>query len=219
MSTRIKNISLKLFQEVRNKYVNPVKMIIADRTKKVHPFVDAIEQLLSEEDKYEFEVARWTENIDEVERLINKYNLQSEYDIYRIVFDLMYHEGKAVGMDMNYVTAYFPSKVKDLDDAQDKKGRPLAKEEQIQIIDTLLRGFRTTGLTFAPPGFTRARTLIREDTSLIKYYYGFAETTSRYIESMTENIQASKFFGKQTKEIVQLRANISRKKTHTQKRE
>ena len=237
MSTRIKNISQKLFQEVRNKYINPVKMVIADRTKKVHPFVDGIEKRLSESDAYDFEVARWTGDTDTVERIIAEYGLQEEYDDYRLVFDLMYHEGKAVGMDMNYTTAYFPSKVKDLNgllselnrregyapivkaltSAQDKKGRPLSKEEQIQVLDTLLRGYRTTSISLTSPGFTRARTLIRDDISLIKYYYGFAETTSRYIESMTENIQARKFFGKQTKEIVQLRANISRQKTNIAK--
>jgi hypothetical protein len=236
MSTRIKNISQKLFQEVRNKYINPVKMIIADRTTKVHPFVDGIGKL-SEADAYDFEVARWKGDVDTVERIIEKYGLQESYDKYRLVFDLMYHEGKAVGMDMNYRTAYFPSKVKDLSgllkelnrreeyapivkalqDAQDKKGRPLSTEEQIQVLDTLLRGYRTTSVSLTPPGFTRIRTLIHDDISLIKYYYGFAETTSRYIESMTENIQARKFFGKQTKEIVQLRANISRTKTNIAK--
>lgn len=236
MSTRIKNISLKLFQEVRNKYVNPVKMIIADRTQKVHPFVDGIGKL-SDADAYDFEVARWTGDIDTVERIIQEQGLQEAYNKYRLVFDLMYHEGKAVGMDMNYMTAYFPSKVKDLDgllkelnrreeyapivkalaEAQDKKGRPLAKEEQVQVLDTLLRGYRTTGVSLTPPGFTRIRTLIRDDIGLIKYYYGFAETSSRYIESMTENIQARKFFGKQTKDVVQLRANISRQKTNIAK--
>ena len=232
MSTRIKNISQKLFQEIRNKYINPVKMIIADRTQKIHPFVDGIGKL-SDADAYDFEVARWTGDIETVERIIEQYGLQEAYNKYRLVFDLIYHEGKAVGMDMNYMTAYFPSKVKDLDgllkelnrkeeyapivkalaEAQDKKGRPLAKEEQVQVLDTLLRGYRTTGVSLTPPGFTRIRTLIRDDIGLIKYYYGFAETSSRYIESMTENIQARKFFGKQTKEVVQLRANISRQKT------
>lgn len=239
MSTRIKNISPKLFQEVRNKYINPVKMIIADRTKKVHPFVDIINKF-NEEDSYDWQVAIWKEDIDEAERLIKKYDLNKQYNVYRDVMDLIFHEGKAVGIDMEYRSSYFPSKVKDLNgllkylgtkeeyapllkvlqEAQAKKGnRTLSEDEQTQVIDTLLRGYSTTGISLTAPGFTRLRTLIRDDVELIKYYYGFAESVSRYIEDMTENIQARKFFGKQTKEITQLRANISRTKTTIAKME
>lgn len=233
MSTRLKNISPILFKEVRNKFINPTKIITAERTQAARPFVDGINKNLNEEDRYDFEVAQWQENQKEIDRIISKNKLVAEYQTYRKMLDLIYHEATAVGMGVDYKTAYFPSAIKDLDgllkelnskeeyapiilamsQAQEKKGRALNKDEQVQMIDSLLRGFNVSALTLSKPSFAKERTLIRDDVSLMKFYYGFDESTSRYIEAMTENIQARKFFGKTTKEIVDLRANISRTQT------
>lgn len=239
MSTRIKNISLKLFQDIRNKVINPTRIMVAERTKAVHPFVDGVNKKLNDSDRYDFEVAQWQADEITVKRIIAKSNLTQEYEDYRTTLDEIYHEANAVGMNVNYQTAYFPSAVKDFDgllkelnrreqyapivrameEAQKKKGRPLSRDEQLQLVSTLLRGFRISGLTLTKPGFAKERTLIRDDVSLLKYYHGFEESTSRYIESMTENVQERKFFGKTTKELVDLRANISRTRTRLAKLE
>ncbi len=237
MSTRLKNISLKLFQDVRNKYINPTRILIGERTLEAHPFIDGIVSKLNESDRVDFEIAQWQGNEDEVKRIVSAYSLTSEYEQYRSMLDLIYHEGNSVGMDIDYKTIYFPSAVKDFNGllkeldsreeyapvviamlkAEKSKNRPLSNDEKIQIIDSLLRGYKTTGITLSKPGFAKERTLLREDASLLKFYYGFEESTSRYIESMTENIQARKFFGKTTKELVDLRANISRLRTSISK--
>ncbi len=234
MSTRVKNISLKLFQDIRNKVINPIKIQVAERTQAAHPFIDGINKKLNNADRYGFEVAQWQANQKEIDRIVSKNGLQKEYEQYRQMLDLIYHEGNAVGMGIDYQTAYFPSAVKDFDgllkelnrqekyapivlamaEAQKKKGRALNKDEQIQMIDSLLRGYQVSGLTLSKPGFAKERTLIRKDVDLLKYYYGFEEATSRYIESMTDNIQTRKFFGRTTKELVDLRANISRVQTN-----
>ena len=239
MSTRVRNISPVIFQEVRNKYINPVKIATAERTKIAHPFLDGINRKLSDADRYDFEVAMWKGEQTDIDRIVSKYNLNTEYSKYREMLDLIYHEANAVGMNMDYRTAYFPSAVKNLDgllkeigvreeyapivkamqEAEARKGRELSNDEEIRLIDSMLRGFRVSGITLTKPGFALERTLARNDVSLIKYYYGFEESTSRYIESMTENVQARKFFGKTTKELVKLRANISRLKTNIAKAE
>ncbi len=239
MSTRVKNISPTVFQDIRNKVINPSLMLRAERTAEAHPFIDGINTKLSEEDRDDFEIAQWQANEDEINRIVGKYGLVKEYDQYRQMLDLIFHEGNAVGMDIDYRTAYFPSAIKDFDglmkelnrreeyapivlamrEAQTKKGRPLSRDEQLQLIDSMLRGYRISGLTLGKPGFAKERTLIRDDISLIRFYHGFEESTSRYIESMTENIEERKFFGKTTKELVDLRANISRTQTSIAKLE
>lgn len=239
MSTRLKNVSLTLFQEVRNRYINPVKIMVAERTQAAHPFIDNINKKLSDADRYDFEVAQWKGDYATINRINAQYGLEADYEQYRAMLDLVYHEGNTVGMDIDYQTAYFPSAVKDLGgllkelnnreeyapivlamaEAQKKKGRPLNGDEQVRLIDSLLRGYTVSGLTLSKPGFAKERTLIRDDVSLMKFYYGFEESTSRYIEAMTENIQARKFFGKTTKELVDLRANISRTQTNIAKLE
>lgn len=233
MSTRIKNISPAIFQDIRNKVINPTLLLTAERTEQVRPFIDGINRKLNDEDRHDFEVAQWQGDEVEVNKIVKRNSLTREYEQYRKTQDLIYHEGNAVGMNIDYLTAYFPSVVKDFDglmkelnrreeyapiilavkDAESKKGRPLTKDEKSRLVNSLLRGFQVSGLTLSKPGFAKERTLIRDDIKLIKYYYGFEESTSRYIESMTESVQERKFFGRTTKELVDLRANISRTKT------
>ncbi len=233
MSTRVKNISPQLFKDIRNRVINPGKLLTAERNLKAEPFIVGINEKLNDQDRVDFEIAQWQGNQSEVNRLVTKYNLVQEYADYRIMLDEVYHEGNSVGMDIDYQTAYFPSAVKDFDGlmkeigrreeyapiveamktAESRKGRPLNEDEKLRLVGTLLRGFRISGLTLSKPGFAKERTLIRDDISLIKFYHGFEESTSRYVTSMTENIQERKFFGKTTQELVQLRANISRTQT------
>lgn len=234
LSTRLKNISLPLFQDVRNKYINPTLTTIADRVKIAHGLVDSMKSKLSTQDKQVFNNAVWQADDEAINKIIDKYGFQVEYSEYRSMMDIIYHEAKAAGMDMGYINAYFPSMVKDFDGlmnelnrreeyepivmamlmAEDKKGRPLNKDEQIQLIDSLLRGYQVSGITLGRPGFAKERAVPRGDLNLKKYYFGFEEAISRYIESMTENIHARQFFGKTTAEIVKLRAGISRAQTN-----
>lgn len=233
MSTRVKNISPQLFKDIRNRVINPGKLLTAERNLKAEPFIVGINEKLSEQDRVDFEIAQWQGNQSEVNRIVTKNGLVQEYADYRIMLDEVYHEGNSVGMDIDYQTAYFPSAVKDFDGlmkeigrreeyapiveamktAESRKGRPLNEDEKLRLVDTLLRGFRISGLTLSKPGFAKERTLIRDDIDLIKFYHGFEESTSRYVTSMTENIQERKFFGKTTQELVNLRANISRTQT------
>jgi len=234
LSTRLKNISLGLFQDVRNKYINPTLTTVADRVKVAHGLVDTMRSELSTEDKRIFDNAVWQANDDIINTTIAKYGLQDQYAAFREMMDIIYHEAKAVGMDLAYLDVYFPSMVKDFDGlmdelnrrekyepivmammmATDKKGRPLSRDEQAQMINSLLRGYQSSGIALGRPGFAKERTVLREDLSLKKYYYGFEEAISRYIESMTENIHARQFFGKTTAEVVKLRAGMSRAKTN-----
>ncbi|KKK59102.1 hypothetical protein LCGC14_3037750, partial [marine sediment metagenome] len=234
LSTRLRNISLSLFQDVRNKYINPTLMTVADRVKIAHGLVDNIKTKLNSQEKKTFDKAIWQANDEVINKTIAKHGLQDEYAEFRSMMDVIFHEARAVGMDLGYLNTYFPSMVKDFDGlmdelnrrdkyepivmamlmAEDKKGRPLSKDEQIQLIDSLLRGYQVSGIALGRPGFAKERTVLREDISLKKYYFGFEEAISRYIESMTENIHARQFFGKTTAEVVKLRANISRAQTN-----
>jgi len=233
LSTRLRNISTGLFQDVRNKYINPTLMTVADRVKVAHGLVDGMKTKLSAEDRAVLDKAVWQADDETINKTIAKYGLEDEYANFRNMMDVIFHEAKAVGMDLGYIDVYFPSMVKDFDGlmnelnrreeyepivmamlmAEDKKGRPLSRDEQIRMIDSLLRGYQVSGIALGRPGFAKKRTVSREDISLKKYYYGFEESISRYIESMTENIHARQFFGKTTKEIVKLRAGISRNMT------
>jgi hypothetical protein len=196
--------------------------------------LDNINSKLSKEDYKKFDNAVWQADNETINKTLAKYGIQDEYAEYISMKDIIYHEAKAVGIDMGYIVDHFPSMVKDFEGlmrklnteekyepivrammmATDKKGRKLNRDEQIQMIDSLLRGYQVSGITLGRPGFAKERTVPREDLSLKKYYYGFEESISRYIESMTENIHARQFFGKTTDEIVKLRAGISRAETN-----
>ena len=233
LSTRLKNISLGLFQDVRNKYINPTLTTVSDRVKVAHGLIDGMSSKFNAQDKKAFDKAVWQADDETINKTIAKYGLQDEYAEYRSMMDVIFHEARAVGMDLGYLDVYFPSMVKDFDGlmdelnrreeyepivmamlmATDKKGRKLSRDEQIQLINSMLRGFQVSGIALGRPGFAKERTVSREDLSLKKYYFGFEEAISRYIESMTENIHARQFFGKTTAEIVKLRAGISRNET------
>ena len=233
MSTRVKNISQTLFQDIRNKVIIPSKLLTGRRNEIAHPFIDGVNANMNDKDRRAFEIAQWQGESDTVNRLVTKYGLIDEYAEYRNMLDEVYHEGNSVGMDIDYHTAYFPSAIRDLDgllkeirrredyaplveamkNAEKDKGRPLSQDEKLRLINSLLRGYRVSGITLGKPGFAKERTLVRDDISLIRYYHGFEESTGRYIQAMTENIQERKFFGKTTKKLVDLRANISRTMT------
>lgn len=229
MSTRTKNISEGIFKRIRNEYINTQKLLAKGWFDGVAPFIDAYQSKFSDSDMYEFEMARFNQDDETVQRLVSQYKLDAEYDRFRSTMDILHEEGNAVGMEMGYLTDYFPRAIKDvkglLDEidrreeyapiraaiakAETKKGRKLTEEERAQIVNTLLRGYQTNAIAIGRPSFAKERTIPLIDDTLAQYYHVFEESVRVYIEKMSENIAARKFFGKESKEITNLRRQQS----------
>jgi hypothetical protein len=87
------------------------------------------------------------------------------------------------------------AKMKEEMQAQASKQRPLTDEEKWKIANTLLKGYRTSGLRIPKPGYTEARAIEFIDPKMNVFYNSSDASLLMYIDSMTEAIELRKFFG------------------------
>jgi len=173
-------------------------------------------------------------------RIVEKYNLQGEYALAREVLDEIYAAAKLVGIDMGYVGDYWHREIKDmkgfikyfqgteqwsaieqaLQTRAERAGRTIADltvEEKAQVVNTLLRGFRTQALTLSTPGAAKERTVDVVWSEIDRFYDTSEEAIIKYIKGMNAKIAEREFFGKETKEITDLRKLQSARLTRMMK--
>jgi len=218
LSTRVKNISVPVFGRLR-RYESNAHQQTATKLQRADDFLQTI-QSAPKSVQTNLNRQLLNGNYDAAKALIRTYNPDAVNlvdDIPKLL-DETFEELKSAGhTDLVKRDKYFPRVVKDLEGLLNSMGRakksevdraiekfaenkgvPIDKvtlEEQGEIIDKILRGFRLTTdgqkLRFAKP--RRIETITPEQ---LQYYASPAESLQMYIRNAVNDIERRKFFGR-----------------------
>ncbi|MHC4608240.1 MAG: methyltransferase domain-containing protein, partial [Planctomycetota bacterium] len=175
-STRLYNIHPELFRAAR-RYVYNMLTRTTDQLEEIEPFLKKMKKL-PKADYRRLDLALKNSDKREIDRVIEKYDLRGEYEVVRDVLNDIYAAARLVGIDMQYKSDYWHRELSDpkgflkyfqgteywsiiqkaLEKRAERAGRTVADltvDEKAQVVNTLLRGFRTQALTLAAPGAGR----------------------------------------------------------------
>jgi hypothetical protein len=228
MSTRLGNIHPTLKSRIREFEYRKGKLEVGLK-KKALESISAFRKM-SPEDLKAFDMARKNSNGTELKRLVTKYHLGKEYHTLREIYTFLYTAAKEVGMAGGYTNNYHAREVKDLEglrnflyktndwsvyelafqEYKQKKdiGRPLTQEEQIRIINTLLRGDSPSTITLLTPDQLKRRYIKEVTPEIDKFFSDSDSAFLRYITDMVEAIEARRFFGRGLKDTQDLENSI-----------
>ena len=235
-STRINNIAPEIFRRLRRHEFN-VMTRTTEQTKRVEPFIRATTRRKLGKDFNAFEQAAKNSEGKIMLELAQKHGFTKELAELRKVLDELFHAGNAVGLEIDYRKEYMPRRVKDtkgfleffqkgddwsiirtvIENKESQRGRALTQTERAAVVNTLLRGYRTGALALARPGAAKERTVQEVTPEIAQFYHSTRESIRNYIEVMNEKIAAREFFGRQSKEITNLRARQSTLRTRLAK--
>ncbi len=227
-STRINKIAPEIFRRLRRHEFN-VMTRTTEHIKRIEPFIKATKPKKLGKDFNAFEQALKNSEGKIILEFAQKHGFAKELKELRRVLDELYNAGNAVGLEIDYRKNYMPRVVKDtkgfleffqkgddwsiirtaIENKESQRGRTLTESERAAVVNTLLRGYRTSALTLTAPGAAKARTVQEVTPEISKFYHSSKEALSNYIEVMNEKIAAREFFGRQSKEITKLRAQQS----------
>lgn len=233
-STRLNNIAPKLFRATRQ-YIYNVLTRSTEMTEDVSDFVRATRKM-SKDDWRQLDLAL-KNGIDwKTDQLIVKYGLTEQFQQVRTVLDEIYDAAKEVGIDIDYRKNYWPRVLKDPEgflmyfqgredwsiieeaikrraEQAGRKIEDLTVDEKAHVVNTLLRGYRTQALTLSRPGPAKERTVESIDKELDTFYDDSKTALHKYIRLMNAKIAEREFFGRETKELQNLRKTQSARLT------
>jgi len=238
ISTRLYNLHPGLFRAIRRYAFNSMTRS-TDQVAEIEPFLRGMKKM-AKVDYQDLDLALKNSIGPKITSIVNKYGLQEEYAVARDLLDDIYNTARLVGIDMEYRRDYWHRELKDpkgflryFQGTEDwsiieeaikrraaKAGRKieeLTDEEKARVINTLLRGFRTQALTLARPGAAKERVVDVVDSELNRFYHESSEAIIKYIRLMNAKIAEREFFGKETKEITDLRKLQSQRLTRLMK--
>jgi hypothetical protein len=150
--------------------------------------------------------------------VLNAYGMAGSFARVEQVLSATRARAIAAGYDVGEIENYFPRKVNDLDGlmnhyygqpeqgriekalqeaakkAQDQ-GRILSREERIEVVNSVLRGFRRPE---SKPGNLKARKTDVVGVDADQFYADSVEALVSYVESLNQAIEKRRFFGKFT---------------------
>lgn len=234
-STRLNKISPELFRRTRRHEFN-VKTRTTEQTKRIEPFLKATKKL-NKKTLRQLDLAFKNSDGKKIQEIAAKNGMTTELAEVRKVLDELFNAGNAVGLEIDYRKNYMPRVVKDtkgfleffqkgddwsivrsaIEDKESARGRILSQTERAAVVNTLLRGYRTSALTLTAPGAAKARMVDEIDAKLNQFYADFRTSLTGYVRTMNEKISAREFFGRQSREITKLRAQQSAIQTRLNK--
>ena len=234
-STRLNNISPLLFRQTR-RYEFNVMTRTTEQTKRIDPFLKLTKKL-DKNTLRELDLAFKNSDGTKIKEIVEANDMVEEFRELRKVLDELYKAGNDVGLDIDYRKNYMPRQVKDskgflehfqkgddwsiirsaIETKEKQRGRTLNETERAAVVNTLLRGYKTSALTLTAPGASKERTVKVVDAVINQFYHDFRTSLTGYIRNLNEKIAAREFFGRQSKEITNLRARKSRALTRLAK--
>ena len=217
ISTRLGNIHPSLKANIR-KFEHTRLTKIVEATERILPFLNKVKGM-SRDDKAAFDLARKNGDAKTLQIMIRKYNMGKEYSAARKLLDQFHNEAVSVGYDVNYTQHYHPRVLKDpkgflkhfyrskdwpvmkqaIKERAEKIGRALTEDEKAQLINNMLRGFKSGQISLSAPGQLKARTVPTVTPELNKFYMDSDGALLRYIAHVTDAIEGRRFFGKKAK--------------------
>ena len=218
ISTRLKNINPKLKKVLRD-YDFAVHTKTKQRFDIVTPFVDGF-NALDPAVKDEIDLALKNQDFERVSELLEENN-PDMVDSFRALTNMLediYVEAEEAGIDMGYIENYFPRQLIDRAGLmeylgrenpdvvtfieqeikkanaklKEKENRWLTKEEEDDIITSILQGNRRKK---GKPSYTKGRTDLLIDSQINQFYKNPIGSLVDYISSMTEFVEQARFYG------------------------
>lgn len=234
-STRIELISPEIFRRTRRHEYN-VMTRTTEMTKRVEPFLKLTKKL-DKKTLRQLDLAMKNGDQVKIDAVLKENNMTAEFAEVRAVLNELYDQAVEVGIDVDYRKSYIPRIVKDtkgfleffqgrddwsivrlaIEKKEQDRGRVLTETERASVVNTLLRGYTTSALSLARPGAAKERTVEIIDANVNQFYHDFRVSLNNYINTMNEKISSREFFGRQSKQIVKLRAQLSATRTRLAK--
>ena len=219
ISTRLRNINPKLAARLREFEFDHNKQINADSAI-AKPFLEKFHKL-SREDRTIMDFAMKNGDMETINEIAAANNMTAEIEALRVMFDDLYKRGKKVNLDIGYRKGFFPRLVEnpkkllayfgkteawnDIQQAIKNKemelGAPLTVEEKAHLINTLLRGYQTAGITLAKPGALKERSIDQVTPEINEFYATTDQAILRYITTVNDAIETRNFLGKDAETI------------------
>ncbi len=233
LEEEIKQISPELYNMNRRLEIDKLQKTSA-YYKRVKGFVDGM-QKMDAPDFYTFDLALKNRDVDTVQRLLEKYALTDGFAEVRNILDDLREQMIDVGVDVAYMPDYFPRKIKDADGLLDyveqefggrpeysiiqkmieekrKDGRIRTKEDEAQIVNSLIRGY-AGGISIAKIGNVKERSIGVVDQYMNRFYKVSTDALTDYISGAVQMIENKKYFGRETKELQNLRKMVANRET------
>lgn len=220
ISSRIERISPKIKARLRRFEFTMAQQVNKDRAT-AEPFLRKF-STMDDADKTVLDYAMKNGDVKLVNEVAEKYNMVEEVAAIRNMLEEIYQRAEAVGYDIGYKKNFFPRHVNDHEglveyfeqgemgsqiiEAIHKKqleiGELLSTEEKAQLINTLLRGYKTANITLSQPSALKERSIDRVTPEINQFYDTSDQSLIRYISTVNEAIEARRFFGKTDKTLV-----------------
>lgn len=239
VSGRLLSINPELKRRVRDREFNKLTRVAADlkQTKPLLTALKKMKKSLSKEkrnDYKDFDIAWKNGSWDKINELAEKYNFTEAIEAFRKVDNQIFTDSNAVAMDMEYRKDHLHRRVKrpkqfmeycrkrfgksnimpTFEAALQRRreqagGRALSEDEQAAVLNSVLRGFSQNKVFLGTPGAAKERSVYMVDGDMNRFYYDTSDAVVMYITDMQNAITAREFFGKETREILQLRTRKS----------
>lgn len=233
LEEEIKQISPELYNMNRRLEIDKLQKT-SRYYKRIKGFVDGM-QKMDAPDFYTFDLALKNRDVDTVQRLLEKYALTDGFAEVRNILDDLREQMIDVGVDVAYMPDYFPRKIKDADGLLDyveqefggrpeysiiqkmieekrKDGRIRTKEDEAQIVNSLIRGY-AGGISIAKIGNVKERSIDVVDQYMNRFYKVSTDALTDYISGAVQMIENKKYFGRETKELQNLRKMVANRET------
>ncbi|MCP3924913.1 MAG: transglycosylase SLT domain-containing protein [Desulfobacterales bacterium] len=204
----VKNLLLEFELDSNTKIEELIKVSL--------PFIKATKKM-SRQDYAAFDLARKNSDAKTIQMYLDKYpNLAKEYKKIRGLLDTLGEAAINAGYKFNYKKDYHPREVQDFDGLMDylyEKGklstielfikekeksldRVLTKEEKIELVHSIFRGYAEERITLSKPGQLKLRKLRTLDKEMDQFFGDSNSALLRYISDVTMAIEQKKLFGK-----------------------
>ena len=216
LSTRLRVLAPELKRAIR-RFQSNVDINTSKDLKVAENFMKQTDKLRrkNKQDYAVLDLAMKNSDLKKAQEILDKYDMGSEFVKVRNMLDNIYVRAEMVGYEPNYLSNYFPRKIKDSDglmgylEASDswgviqsnikskekELGRRLEKDERLKLINNLIRGFGGR-LGIQRPANLKEREIEYLDSELNEFYFDSNTALHKYIVQMNEAIEIKRFFGK-----------------------
>lgn len=228
ISTRLTNISPKLSKRLRKFEFDRSKQINED-IKAIQPFLAKWKEL-SKDDMIILDYAMKNGDKKIIDQIVKKADMEVEMQQLRDTLDRLYMRSRKQGFKVGYIKNFFPRIVsrpkellkfyeeseawsdiaKALKLKEEEMSRPLTIDEKAYMINTLLRGYKTSHIQLSKPDALKSRGIDFLTPKISQFYESTDQSILRYLTSVNDAVESRKFFGKgaATNEIESIQDSI-----------
>lgn len=229
----VKSISPELWTKNRRLEIAKLQKN-SQYAKRVKGFFDKAQKLMPEVFN-KLDLALKNRDVETVAGILSENDMTNDFIEVRKVLDELREQMIEVGVEINYLTDYFPRKLRDADGLLDylrqkyegkpeyskimqvleeksKDGRIRSEEDRAQIVNSLFRGYGGT-ISLANVGNAKERSIDLIDAEMNKYYKNSVDALVDYVSGAINLTENKKYFGKEAEDVQILRRRVSNRKT------